>query len=108
MSHAAVERILGKFFTDDAFRARFFADPAGASFAAGLELSDAEVAALSRLPRVALAEVSRRLDDRLRRLCLDANPGGVSADVGDSETDAAGNARGLSGVAPRARKRRVG
>jgi hypothetical protein len=101
MSQAAVEKAIGKLVTDDAFRARFFGDPAGASFQAGLELSAAEVAALSRLPKTALAAVSRRLDDRLRRLCLDADPGDAAADAGDRETDAAGNVRSLSGATPR-------
>jgi putative modified peptide len=50
MSQAAVERTLGKLVTDEAFRARFFRNPAAASFGAGLELSQAEVEALSCLP----------------------------------------------------------
>ena len=70
MSQAAVERVLGKLVTDDAFRERFFTEPAAASFRAGLELSGAELDALSRLPRRALTQLSHRLDDRLRRLCL--------------------------------------
>jgi hypothetical protein len=108
MSQAAVEKAIGKLVTDDGFRARFFADPAGASFHAGLELSGVEVAALSRLPKTALAEVSRRLDDRLRRLCLDADPGDAAADAGDRETNVSANARGLNGGAPRTRKQRAG
>ena len=95
MSQAAVERAIGKLVTDDTFRARFFADPAGASFHAGLELSGVEVAALSRLPKTVLAEVSRRLDDRLRRLCLDAGAPAVKA-------------RRLKGTTPQARNQRVG
>jgi len=108
MSQAAVEKAIGKLVTDDTFRARFFADPAGVSFHAGLELSGVEVAALSRLPKTVLAEVSRRLDDRLRRLCLDADPGGASTEVGHRETDTAANARILNNAAQRARKPRVG
>jgi hypothetical protein len=75
MSHAAVERTLGKLLTDEAFRDRFFADPAVASFTAGLVLSTAELDALSRLPREALSQLSRRLDDRIRRLRLDQDEG---------------------------------
>ena len=108
MSQAAVEKVIGKLVTDDTFRARFFADPAGASFHAGLELSGVEVAALSRLPKTVLAGVSRRLDDRLRRLCVDADQGGASTDVGDLETDTAAQVRGLNGAAPRTRKPRAG
>ncbi len=87
MSLAAVERTLGKLLTDDAFRDRFFADPAVATFTAGLELSSAELDALARLPRESLAQFSKRLDDRIRRLRLDRDEefmpeGGLEAGVG--------------------------
>ena len=65
MSQGAVEKALGKLLTDDAFRARFFADPAGASVTAGLALSDVELEALAGLPQPALARFSRLLDDRI-------------------------------------------
>jgi hypothetical protein len=68
MSQAAVERVLGKLVTDESFRARFFRDPAVVSFCAGLELSRAEVAALSRLPVEAIAQFSACLDARICRL----------------------------------------
>ncbi|MBP1778924.1 MAG: Ribosomally synthesized peptide [candidate division NC10 bacterium] len=87
MSQAAVEKAIGKLVTDDTFRARFFADPPGASLHAGLELSGAELAAL--------VQFSRRLDDRLRRLCLDAGAPAVKA-------------RRLKGTTPQARNQRVG
>jgi len=87
MSQAAVERAIGKLVTDDTFRARFFADPPGASLHAGLELSGAELAAL--------VQFSRRLDDRLRRLCLEAGAPAVKA-------------RRLKGTTPQARNQRVG
>jgi hypothetical protein len=60
-----VEKALGKLLTDDAFRARFFADPAGASVTAGLALSTLELDALAGLPQPALARFSRLLDDRI-------------------------------------------
>ncbi|HWU41679.1 MAG TPA: Os1348 family NHLP clan protein [Candidatus Acidoferrum sp.] len=68
MSQAAVERTLGKLITDECFRDRFFKNPAAASFHAGLELSRAELDALSRLPEKPLAEFSAWIDDRIRRL----------------------------------------
>ncbi len=71
MSQAAVERALGKLITDEGFRRRFFQDPAGASFAAGLELSQAELDALSRLPGKTIARFSARLDHRICRLSLE-------------------------------------
>ncbi len=87
MSQAAVERILGKLITDDAFRERFFSDPTIESFNAGLVLSRPELDALSRLPRKALAQLSRQVDDRLRRLCSGQDPAAVSIAV-DTETGA--------------------
>ena len=68
MSQGAVERALGKLVTDDAFRARFFAEPALASLTAGLALSPVELEALAHLSPRVLAHFSRRLDDRIRRL----------------------------------------
>jgi hypothetical protein len=71
MSQGAVEKTIGKLVTDECFRGRFFRDPAGASFSAGLELSQAELDALSRLPVKAIARFSGSLDDRIRRVPLD-------------------------------------
>ncbi len=71
MSQVAVERLLGKLVTDETFRVRFFRDPAGASFSAGIDLSRCELDALSRLPVEAIAEFSARLDARICRLPLD-------------------------------------
>ena len=72
MSQTAVERTLGKLVTDDGVRRRFFRGPAGASVAAGLELSPAEVDALSRLPHEAIVRFSSCLDARICR-CAFAN-----------------------------------
>jgi hypothetical protein len=68
MSQAAVERVLGKLVTDEAFRDRFFRDPAVTSFSAGCELSQGELDALTRLPVQAIAAFSACLDDRIRWL----------------------------------------
>ena len=72
MSQAAVERVLGKLVTDESFRDRFFRDPEVVSFSAGLELSQAEVDALSRLPAEAIAQFSACVDARIRRLPSEA------------------------------------
>ncbi len=87
MSQAAVERTLGKLITDECFRDRFFKDPAGASFYAGLELSRGELDALSRLPKKALADFSTWLDDRICRLLVDEDQRPAPAGVNDSEED---------------------
>jgi hypothetical protein len=78
MSQGAVERALGKLVTDDAFRARFFAEPTVASVTAGLERSGAELEARSRRPQRVLAQFSRRLDARLRRRPCNEEQGSVS------------------------------
>jgi len=70
VSQHAVERTLGKLATDEDFRARFFENPAAATWEAGLPLSPIELEALSGLSRVAIARFSRSLAGRIRRLCL--------------------------------------
>ncbi len=73
MSQIAVERTLGKLATDVAFRRRFFRDPAAASFLAGLDLSGAEVDALSRLPLEAIESFNSYLDQRICRCVVENN-----------------------------------
>jgi putative modified peptide len=74
VSQNAVERTLGKLATDDEFRARFFENPAAATWEAGLPLSSVELEALSRLSRAAIARFSQSLDDRIRRLGVPGTP----------------------------------
>jgi hypothetical protein len=88
MSQAGVERILGKLLTDEEFRARFFRQPAIASFAAGIRLSPAELEALRNLSGDALAELSRHLDPRVCRLCLNGEPAPDEARAGERDADA--------------------
>jgi hypothetical protein len=71
MSQAAVEQALGKLITDDGCRARFVMDPAGATFAAGLEFSPAEWEAPARLPAKAIARFSGCLENQIRRIPLE-------------------------------------
>ena len=49
-------------------------DPASISFQAGLDLSQAELDALGRIPREALNRLSAILDDRICRLGLAEEP----------------------------------
>ena len=74
MSQNAVERTLGKLATDEDFRARFFENPAAATWEAGLPLSQVELEALSGLSKAALVRFSQSLDGRIRRLCVTATP----------------------------------
>src|SRR5437667_10962368 len=74
VSQNAVERTLGKLATDDEFRARFFENPAAATWEAGLPLSPVEREALSRLSQAAVARFSQSLDGRIRRLCVASTP----------------------------------
>jgi len=68
MSQRIVETTVGKLVTDEGFRKRFFMDPLKASVIAGLNLSQEELEALSRIPQGALAALSKRIDDRICRL----------------------------------------
>ena len=70
MSQYAVERTLGTLATDEEFRARFFANPAAATWEAGLPLSPVALETLSGLSRTEIARFSQSLDDRIRRLCV--------------------------------------
>jgi hypothetical protein len=74
VSQRAVEQLLGKLLTDEEFRRRFFEDPHCACFRSGLDLSPVELEAVMRTPRTPLATLGRRLDDRIRRLCVPATP----------------------------------
>ena len=71
MCQAAVERVLGKLVTDESFRVRFFRDPVAASFSVGLELSRAEIEALSRLPVDMIVQFGACLDGQICRLSVD-------------------------------------
>jgi hypothetical protein len=74
MSQHAVERILGRLVTDEGFRDQFFRDPDGACLHIGAELTAQELEALRRIPWPALANLSARIDDRICRLHIAANP----------------------------------
>ena len=64
MSRPAMEQALGKLVMDVGFREAFFRDPAAASRAAGLELTDEERDALGRIRPGALAAFQRYFDGR--------------------------------------------
>ena len=68
MSQKTVEETVGKLVTDEGFRKLFFTDPKKTSVLAGLDLSQEELEALSRIPQVALMALSDRMDDRICRL----------------------------------------
>lgn len=68
MSQRSVERTLGKLITDEAFRKRFFREPACACLAAGLDLLPEEMEALCRVPVKELTRLCRLIDDRICRL----------------------------------------
>ncbi len=74
MSQRAVEQLLGRLLTDEQFRERFFEEPQCACYASGFELTPVELQALRRTPRTPLEALSRRLDDRIRRLYVAVAP----------------------------------
>ncbi|MBI3014609.1 MAG: Franean1_4349 family RiPP [Candidatus Tectomicrobia bacterium] len=74
MSQREVERTLGKLVTDEGFREEFFSDPAIASLHAGLELSQEELEALSRIPQRPLEALGACIDGRICRLYVRGGP----------------------------------
>jgi hypothetical protein len=74
MSQRAVERILGRLVTDEGFCDRFFRNPDSACHHIGAELTGEELEALRQIPRLALADLSARIDDRICRLHIAAEP----------------------------------
>jgi hypothetical protein len=74
VSQRAVEQVLGKLLTDEAFRESFLADPARATVQSGLTLTPPELEALRRVSRQALVEFAAGLDGRICRLWVDPTP----------------------------------
>ena len=60
----SIERALGKLVIDVNFREAFFSNPAAASAAAGILLSDGEQSALAQIRPGALAAFQRYLDSK--------------------------------------------
>jgi len=96
VTQQAVERTLGKLLTDEHFRERFFENPEGASWEAGLALSPIELEALSRVPRRALVSLHDDLDKRISRPSLDPDRGSPDSDRGSLD-----RGRGEAGRVPR-------
>ena len=89
LSQLAVERTIGKLATDPRFRTRFFANPAAATWEAGLQLSPGELEALSALSHTAVIRFSESLDPRVSRLCLDATDAPRPAEPRGGDPDVA-------------------
>ena len=79
MTQHSVERAIGKLALDREFRARFFANPAAATWEAGLPLSPLEVRALSALSPAALTRFGESLDPRILGLYVE-EPDGAPAE----------------------------
>jgi hypothetical protein len=86
MSQSIVERTIGKLVTDEQFRIQFFANPAAATWEAGLPLSPVELEALFTLSVAAVARFSRSLDPRISRLCP-PHTARLGAAASDAQTD---------------------
>ena len=87
VTQLAVERTIGKLATDPRFRARFFSNPAAATWEAGLRLSPGELEALAALSHTAVIRFSESLDPRVSRLCLDATDAPRPAERMDGDPD---------------------
>ena len=64
MNQRAIEQALGKLVIDGGFREAFFRDPAVASEAAGIPLTDRERSALTRIRPGAFAAFQRYLETK--------------------------------------------
>ncbi len=93
MTQQAVERTIGKLATDAEFRKQFFANPAAATWEAGLALSAAELEALAALSPAAVTRFSESLAARISRLCVDTT-GACQPRPEPANDDDAGAARG--------------
>ena len=72
MTQRAVERVLGRLVTDEAFRNAFFTETRQALIPYAEDLTPDELDALRQVPRDALAALCAGLDDRICRLSLPA------------------------------------
>ena len=82
MSHRAVEVVLGRLATDEAWRERFRQAPAAALrelAGSGLELSTVELAAIEGLDPSAVLRFAESLDPRLQKAVLVAPAAGEPA-----------------------------
>jgi hypothetical protein len=110
MSQRDVERAGGRVLTDAAFRRDFYRNPVRVCLAFGVRLVPHEVEALLHVPRRPLAELARKLDDRICRLHVEptSSPTRIAErrDATDSNAAQAATRRGVPAGATRRREHR--
>ena len=77
MAHKTVQFIIGRILTDEELREKFLAAPIETLAAireSGLELTDAEIEALTNTDRQLWRSGAGWIDSRLQRCCLTARP----------------------------------
>lgn len=78
--HEAVEALIGRLMTDEAFRQQFLADPLGTLTdlrTAGAELTQTEIAALVFTNRALWILAAAEIDPRLQKVALSPQKEGV-------------------------------
>ncbi len=70
----AVEAVLGRMLTDDAFRQKFLAEPENTCVEYGFDLTEAEIAPLLRFDGHAVGALAKRLDPRIVRAVSVSRP----------------------------------
>jgi hypothetical protein len=78
MAHKTVQFIIGRILTDEELREKFLVAPAETLSAfreSGLDLTDAEIEALTQTDRELWTSGADWIDTRLQRCCLKARPG---------------------------------
>ncbi|HZR25292.1 MAG TPA: Os1348 family NHLP clan protein [Vicinamibacterales bacterium] len=81
MSQKTVQLIIGRILTDEELRQKFLVSPVEtlSSFReSGLELTDAEIDALTSTDRTLWKDGANRIDSRLQRCCLTRSESGSS------------------------------
>jgi len=78
MAHKTVQFIIGRILTDEELREKFLVAPVETLSAfreSGLELTDAEIEALTHTDRELWRSGAEWIDARLQRCCLKSRPG---------------------------------
>jgi putative modified peptide len=90
MSQRNVERLIGRLLTDEDFRDQFQVSPAQALarlVEGGWELTHTEREALANVDREFVDALAHRMDPRIRKVSLNAEPAGPASPRGNGKEE---------------------